>query len=484
MVSIVKEDIDGLSALLKIKVPHADYEPKVNTVAKDYSKKLNIKGFRKGMVPLGVVKKMFGNEILAQEIDKIIQAELPKYLQDNNLNILAQPIPVEDENIKLEVNQNNDYEFTYELGIEPEFELKALSPKTKITKYTVIIDDKMLKEEMDNLRTRFGEQSQGDSVEPESILNVELIELKNANEPKEGGINHATVLPVDFFTKGSQKDIIGLKKEDSLVIKPLKAFDKDKDEIAKHILNIEEEELKNINSTFKLIIKNITNVKKAALNQDFYDKVYGKDAVKSETELKDKIKSELKVYLDEQSTKMLHSDMILKLIDETTIQLPEKFLKRWIKLSDENKKKNHDHKHDDHDHEHDHTPMTDEDIDKEYKNFERGLNWSLISKKIIKANDIKVEPEEIEAGLRVWIQQQLAQTGQAFPDEELDKLVENFKGNPEYTKNVIESVTDEKIFKNITETLTIKDKDVNLDKFKDLVKNIGKKPKNRFKIFG
>lgn len=444
--NIVKENVDALNAVVKINLIKDDYLPKVDTVIKDYTKKVDLKGFRKGHVPVGLVKKMYGNQILVETLDKIINEELNNYIKENKIEILGYPLSKTNGEQEFDVNNPVDYEFLFELGLAPAIELKVLSPQTKITQYDITVNDELISEEVERLRKRFGKMTNPDTIEKEDTIYVELEELDEKGNLKENGVKNTTTIALDMIKdKKASEKVLTLKKEDSMEMNIFEAIDRDQEEIAKNILGKDSSE--NISSNFKMTIKNVNRVEQAEFNQEFFDKIYGEGNVKSLEELKAKLTEEYQDFLKKQSEKKLNNDLIEKLIHGTEIQFPDVFLKKWIKASNTKQ-------------------ITDDQIEKEYSVFTHDLKWNLIANKIIKDQKIEVKKEELRQKMKDSIKEQFKlYTKEEISEEQLEKMADSFSNNEEQVKNTANSLMDEKLFGILKSTFTIEQKAISLKEF-------------------
>ncbi len=424
---------------IKINLNAADYQPKVDEKIKEYSRKANIKGFRQGKVPLGVITKMYGNSIKVEEINHMLSHALSDYIKDNDLQILGEPIP-ELENIKkIDWDTQSEFEFEYSIGMVDDFKYD-ISDKNKMKRHLINVDAKTEKSTLEDLLKQHGQVTNPEESEAgDSIFGTfKINEMEND-----------ALIEMNDVEKKSQKLFIGAKKEDEISFN-LKAIT---DEIAiAKFFKITPEEAKDLKGDASLLVKNINRNVPAELNQELFDKVFGKDSVKSETEFTEKIKSTVQENYDRESDFLLERDMKDVLIEKTKMNTPDPFLKRWLLLSNEGK-------------------VTEEDIEKDYEHYLKDLKWSLISNEIFKDLDLKVENEDVIEEARNQIIGQLG--GPAVADvykEQLEGIVQNFlqaeKGK-NYMK-IFNQLKDRKIIEAVKEKISISDKKISLDEFKKL----------------
>lgn len=450
--NITKEQKGDLNALLTITVEPADYNPNVTSSLKKMSKQVSMKGFRKGMVPMGLVKKMYGQQVLVEELDKLIQDNLNSYLKENDIEILGNPLPTDDEAFNFDVNNAEaEYSFTYELGLSPEFSLDFIGKDTEVNKYKIAVDDKTLNEEVDRLRKRFGNTSNPEEgVEKDDVLVVDLKELDaEGNEKEDGKTNEDVALATDMVTDKQFKALKKLKVGDTVKVNLFELMDKTKEEIAKNLLNLKADELEGVNEEFNLTLKKINRMEPAALDQQLFDTVFGEGEVDSEEAFKEKIREEIAKAFDMQSEQRLGYDIVGALLDKAEMPLPEDFLKRWIKRTNEK-------------------PITDEQLENEFDGFTRNLKWSLVVNKLSKEHDIKVEVDEIKDHTREQILQQFGNLGGNFPEEQMDQFVNSMLQNQEHVQKTYEALLDKKLVDHLKEQVTLKEKEVSLDEFSKL----------------
>lgn len=454
-VNIVKEDKDGLNALLKVNIAKEDYLPEVEQSIKKLSKQVDIKGFRKGNVPVSVVKKRFGDKVLAEELNKMLETQIGTYLKENEINILGNPIPKVDENPQ-DINLKNpiDLEFVYELGLSPEFEISALEDNTEVEKYKIKVEDKQIEEELDRIKLQFGETENPESgLKAGDEMEVKLEELDADGNVKESGVvNESAHLAFDDVKSDKlKKELADLKLNDTVDVNIYEDFDKDQKEINSAYLALEGDAPEGMNSKFRMTLNRIDRKIPAELNQEIFDKLFGEGEVKSVDELKDKIKGEIDKAFEQGTISRLNQDIFKLLIEKTEISLPNEFLKKWIKLSNEQ-------------------PISDEQLEKEYDNFAQNLKWSLISNKIAKAQDIKVTEEEVREKAKAMITQQFGMNASMLGEEQLNSFAESLVlKNKEQTQKIYEQLNEEKLFDYIRNQVKTKEKEISLEEFKKLV---------------
>jgi trigger factor len=447
--NITRENVDELNAVLTLELTKEDYEERVNTVLKDYKKKANIPGFRPGKVPFGMIQKMYGKPVLAEEINKLVSENLSKYLVDEKLNILGEPLPHEGENKPMDFDNDTEFEFKFDLGIAPEFELK-LSGKDKIPYYTIKIDKDLVQKYTDNYTQRFGEFAHVDAVEEKDVLTAKIVQLNEKDEVLEGGIfvDEARMATDVIQDADIKQQVLSAKKGDELVFDLKKAYPNDT-EIAS-LLKIKTEEAASITGNFKVTVDEIQRFNKAEVNQELYDKIYGEGNVKSVEEFEAKIKEEASANLKNDTDYRFKIDTKENLVKKFKSNLPEAFLKRWLIAINEGK-------------------FTAEDIEKDWDKFTEDLKWQLIKDKIVKENSFEVTPEDIKAAAMDTARMQFAYYGMNnVPDEHLEQFAQRTLENQDEVRKLHEGQMEEKVVAHIKETVKVDEKEITLDKFNKL----------------
>ena len=387
MATITKENIGFLHDKLTLKLLKADYLPSFEKVLKDYSKKANIPGFRKGQVPPGLIKKMYGSSLFTDEVLRSVDRELMIYLKNDKLDIFAQPLPMEINIRQLDVNNPSDYTFHFEIGMKPQFELSDLA-KAKTIRYKVAITDEMVNSEISRLQNRYGNMKNEETINSEdNVLNLTFIETDaDGNETKNGPDNYRdkkdNSLLVKYFTADYQNNLMGKKAGDSVILQLKTAFDEKEREWIISDLGLNKEDASAADKYFKIIITKIGLLEKRELNEEFFNKLYPTQKIKTEDDFRNKIALDIQAYWDGQARNQIHDQVFHELTDHTEIKFPEGFLKRWVKSQDAAADKNRE-------------PKTDEQVEQEFPAFINQLKWTLISDKIVRENAIQVQPDEI-----------------------------------------------------------------------------------------
>jgi trigger factor len=443
--NIVRKDIDTSNATITISIEKVDYTEKVEKTLRDYRKKANIPGFRPGMVPLGLLKKMYGKSILAEEINKILSDELYKYIQDNNINLLGEPLPNETDQKDIDFGTQEDFEFVFDLGLAPEFEVE-LNKKDKVKYYQITPSEEMINNQIKSYTGRYGKYVQEESVEEKDMVKGVITELADGKE-KEGGIQvqDAVLTPAYMKDDASKALFIGAKVGDVITFNPKTAFENEAE--VSSLLKISKEEVAEVIADFQFTIEGITRYHEAAIDQELFDKVYGDGTVKSAEEFTEKIKANIQETLAQDSEYKFGIDareVLVKKYDG--LAFPDAFLKRWLMATNKN--------------------LTEETLETDYPKMIADLKWQLIKDKIAKSNDIKVEKDDVEDFGRKIARSQFAQYGMIGMDDAiLDNYVKDMLKKEETLKNIIDKVAENKVLDIIKSSVKVDTKEVSIEEF-------------------
>ncbi|MEN8249436.1 MAG: trigger factor [Bacteroidota bacterium] len=427
-------------ALIKVSLKQDDYQPKVEQKIKEYSKKADVKGFRKGKVPTSVIKKMYGKSILVDEINHLLYHSIDNYIKEEKIKIIGEPIPNKENVAGLDWDNQTEFEFEYNIGIVDDFTLDV-SKKQKVNKYEIKIDDKVRQETIDNLLEQHG-----------NMINPDVCEdgdsLFGTFTPSEGEGEYSGLLDLKLLDKKDSKKFVGVKPDGEVkfdIKKVLKT-----DTLISEVLGIEIKEVENIEGEFTLKVKNVNRKENAELNQEFYDRLFGKDAVKTEEEFNKKIEDSISQNYSRESDYLLERDSRDHLVDKTKIETPDEFLKEWLLVTNEGK-------------------ITKEQIDAEFDLYIKDLKWTLIRNKIAEDQQIKVEQQDINDRAKLILAEQFG--GPAILDQLGDKMDEFVKSYLEgnegqnYT-NVVNQVLADKVYAYVKENISINNKKISLDDFR------------------
>jgi len=446
--NVIRQDVDALNAVLKVEIAPADYQVKVKTTLEKYRKTAKIPGFRPGHVPFGMVQKQYGKAVLAEELNKLVNDALYKYIQDNNIEILGNPIPKEGSDVVGNFEKPDTFEFEYEIGLTPSFDI-PLSGKSKYDYVKVKVDNKLLDQQADDLRRRYGKLISVENVGDGDMILAQFVELKEDGSVKEGGIMHSSTISMEFVEdKKVKKELMGKTKSDQIEVNPESVSKGGKDTAA--MLGIKEDELASISDKFRMTINEIKRMELADLNQELFDKLFGPGNVNSEDELRERISNDLRKMFENDSDRILTRDIYNDLVEKTKVDLPNTFLKRWIKMSNEK-------------------PITDDQIDTEYDGYAKGLKWQLIQGNIFKTNEIKLDNQEVIDFTKGLLVSNYAQYGIPAPeDKELTASAVQVLGNKEEAGRIYDMLAEQKLTNYFKSTVKLNEKEVSYDEFVEI----------------
>jgi len=446
--NISRENIDDLNAVLKVKIEKNDYEEKVDNVLKDYRKKANIKGFRPGMVPFGLIKKMYGKTVRIDEINKIVTENIQKYLTDEKLEILGDPLPKRDEQEIIDFDIQEEFTFSFELGLAPAVDLK-LSKKNKVNFYEIDADEKMKNDFVGNYTRRFGEFRKADVSEDKDILKGKIEAIDDGGNIIPEGISAENVtLAIDVIKdKKIKKEFIAKNNNDTIDFDIKKAFPND-NEIA-GLLKKKKEEIENIKGNFRFTVTEITRFHPAEIGTELFNRIYGEGIVNTEEEFMKKVEEEISASLRRESEFKIMQDIKKLAIEKTDFNLPEEFLKKWLLKVNEK--------------------TTQEQIDKEFDNFKHDLKWQLIRNKVAKDNGVKISEEELQKEAENVTRYKFQQYGLFYATEEqITNYAKETLKREDDAKRIADKILEDKVIGIIKELVKIENKNVSADEFNKL----------------
>lgn len=433
--NITRENIDELNAVVKVDIEKEDYSDKVENILKDYRKNANIPGFRKGHVPMGMVKKQYGKAVLVDEVNKLLQDTLNKYLTEEKLDVLGNPLPKEQENFDWD---SETYTFEFELGLSPQFEVN-LDTKKPITHYKIVAGEEMIENQIKTIQKQYGKLVSKDVAEEGDQVTGTF---KNEAE----GIDATSTLPLDKIKGKRNKDkFIGVKVGDVITLKTKGLFEDDHDLM--EFLKVEHDKAHGLEIEVEFTVSEINKQELADLDQELFDKLFGKGEVTSVTELKEKIKEDADKQFEQQGDQQLLNDVTEMLIENTKFDLPKEFLQKWIQTAGEKE-------------------LTEEDAKEEYEKSEKGLRFQLIEGKLITEHNLDVKFEDLKAFAIDRIKEQMAQFGQMDPSEkELDDIAARILSNQDEVKRLSEQLMNQKLLQLYKEKVNLKEKEVTYEEF-------------------
>jgi len=450
MASIKRENIALLNDKLTVTLTQEDYLKEYETSLKKHAKTANIPGFRKGMVPAGLIKKMYGQSVFTDEILKKVEKELNFYLSNEQVEIFAQPLPLDSQLANLDFTQPGQYNFTFEIGLKPAFELDT--KKIKVKKYKVDVTDEMIQNEVERIQTRNGKMTEPETAtSEENILNVNFTESDKDGNAIEGGIQKDNSLLIKYFAAATRKKLIGAKKDDTHTIQLKKAFEEKELEVIVGDLGITKEE---VDKYFTLLVTKVGFVEKSELDETLFKASYPNQAIATEAEFRAAIKLDIEGYYEQQAKNQIHDQIYHHLIDETKMEFPVAFLKRWLQQGGEKTR-------------------TAEEAEKEYPVFQDQLKWTLISGQLITERKIEVVAED----LKNFAKQQLLSYmgGQLGAMGDNDQWLEDYALRMMQDKKFVEDsyhrISADKLFNTIEGEVSAKDEAITAEKFADMLKH-------------
>ena len=445
--NIKKNSIDELNAVLTISIEKNDYEERVENILKDYRKKAKFDGFRPGKVPQGLINKMYRKPVVVEEINKLVGESLGKFLTDEKLNILGEPLPNEDKPVNVDWDHDTDFEFAFDVAVAPDMDF-TISEKDKIPYFLIKVDDEERSKQIDRIRSRFGNFKDATEITGTELIKADLVEIDKKGGVVENGIAvEDTSISLEFMKDEKiRKKMIGFKVGDMIEINLKKAFENETDLAA--MLKIDKEKLATVTNDFRLTVKSLQLFEKAEINQELFDKAYGPDQVKSTEEFNQKVQDELKVAFERNSDYKFRLEAREYYLDKFKKDLPGAFLKRWLLHSNEGK-------------------VTMEQIEKDFDKFVLDLKWQLIKGKVSKDNELKINEEELIVHVsEVFRQQFVRYYGiSEVPAETLQKYARESLSREEERNRYIESLMENKVYEFIRNKVKLDTKEVTLEKF-------------------
>lgn len=438
-----------LNEIIKVKIEPDDYSERVEKILTDYRKTAKMAGFRPGKVPAGLIRKLYRKPVLIEEINKILSESVTKYLADEKIKILGDPLPGENNKKEIDWDNQSIFEFDLEIGLAPEIEV-PLTEKEKVPLYDIQVDDQLIIETKENYARRFGTMLKVEVITGNEILKGDLHQLDNEGNIVENGIaTENSSFSLEMIKDPKISDLfIGKKVNDSVIFDVKKTFPNDAD--LSSLLNIKKEQLESLTPNFRFDIKEISRFLKAEFGKELYDLMYGKDVVHNEEEFNAQITKELQSRLEQNSEFRFRLDARDSLMKKIKMELPAAFLKKWLVTVSKEK-------------------MSEKQMEEEFPKFESDLKWQLIQDQIIRSHDIKVTEEEISGYAKTYTLLQFRQYGITdIPEEQLKNYADNVLKNDAEKKKIVERLYEEKVFEHIKEHIKVDKKKITHEKFNKL----------------
>ncbi len=439
---ITKSEIKDMTGVITMVVEPADYQEEVQKELRHIRQKANIPGFRPGMVPVGLVKKMYGKGVLADVINKTIGTKLGEYIESEKLNILGDPLPNDELTPSMDLDSQDTFTFAFDIAVAPEFDAKPDS-KTKLTRYTITVTDEMVDNQVKSYASRFGEYVDAEEVQAGDVLKGLLKEVGNDTDPMQK--ENAVLNPQYMKDEASAKLFAGKKAGDVVTFNPMKAFDSAV-EVAS-LLGIKKEEAENLKADFTFEIQGITRHADAKIDGELFAKVYGENTVKDEADFRAKVKAEIEENMAEDSKYKFGLDAkeaIMKKMEN--VEFPNAFLRRWVLATNKD--------------------MTEEKLDKDFDAMLNELKWHLAKDQLLKAYDIKVEKEDVEAYAKEVAKMQFMQYGLMHIDNQyLTNYANEMLKKEDQLRGIVERVAENKIYDALKGIVKIDEKAISHEDF-------------------
>lgn len=443
-----KDEVNGIIA---IEVEKPDYQEKVEKSLNHFRQKANIPGFRQGKVPKGIINKMYGKAILADEINKIVNEELLKYIRENDLQILGEPLPNETEEKLIDFDKDENFEFKFDIALSPEFTVE-LNKRNKLTYYNVKLEEDLLDKQMEAYKSNYGTYKQIEEPAKETdLIKGVLTELENGKAKENAtALENSILMPSYIKDEDIKNSFIGAKVGDNIVFNPRKAYDNNEAEIAS-LLQTTKENVKDITADFNFEIKEVTRYEEATVNQELFDKVLGEGAATTEEEFRAKIGEALSNQFKPNADYLFITDARALILEKLKdVKFPDEFLKRWLLAADEKK--------------------TAEMVEEDYPKLIEDLKFHIAKDRIAKANDFKIENEDVEKLAEEVAKAQFAQYGMNnIPADVLQNYVKNMLQNEETIRNLYEKVSESKIIDWLKQTVKVEEKEISSKDFAALL---------------
>ncbi|NQU34556.1 MAG: trigger factor [Bacteroidetes bacterium] len=447
--NISQESNGEYTAIIHINLHESDYSDAVNKQLSDYRKKANMPGFRPGMVPLGMIKKMYGNAVLVEEVNKALSEALQNYITENKINVIGNPLPNTEKTTNIDFAKQKDFDFYFDIAIAPEINIK-LNNDIKVPSYTINISNKELDKAVEDVKVRFGEDENPEVSEEGDALQGKFIEVDTEGNVVEGGVENSGFLKYDDIQlKTIQKKLIGVKVGDSIILNLLNAT-KGESKVAS-LLNRHDEGDEKLNSDYKFEIEKIVRTHIAEIGEDLYKKVFPSKDIKTEEEFRNLLSEDLQNHYSRDTDRQFLGDTIKELIKIADINLPDEFLKRWLFESNEGK-------------------ITKEQIDEQYDNYARTFRWQLIEGELLKehAEAMEVKDEEVRGKVAAYFQTM----GSAELTPQIEGIIDQVLSNSEEKRKIYNDIQDEKLIKLFKETVSAENKSVTTEKFIEIAQQI------------
>ena len=449
--NIAQTELDDLRIELAVTVTPEDYSPRVETVLKRHQKQATMPGFRKGKVPMQLIRRQYGQSVLADELNKLLSEMLQNHVQENKLNILGNPIPSENKEDEGNWNEPGDFTFHYELGLSPKLDLN-FGKKAKFTRHKIKVDKSAINKQVEDLCRRHGKMTDPDTSESKDMLVGTFTQLDANGEVLEGGIESSSTISLEFVgDKKTQKALVGLEPGSEVVVDPHKVS-RDHEDLGR-MLGISHEQVHDLKDDFRFTVKEIKRLEPHEVNQALFDKVYGEGVVTDEKAFRERVSQDLDGHFDRDAEWVFRRRFVVDLIDMLKVKLPDAFLKRWIMLTNEK-------------------PLTPEQVEEEYPGYAESLRWQVLQQTVAEAIDLKVTADELEQEARRMVGAQYAQYGMPMDDETLGNVAKNVLSDDNERRRIADMIVERKVVDDLKTRVNISEKLVSFDDFGKLADEV------------
>lgn len=436
--NIEKKNVDELNIELTLTIAKDDYSDRKKKKLNDYRRKAEIKGFRKGMVPMGLIDKMYGQSALVDSVNDVISESLNGFIRDNSLRVVGEPLPSEDQP-KTDWTDGNDFTFKFDIATTPEVALE-LSDKDEVPYYTITVSDEAVREMKANMLKQFGSLEDGEAAKEEDFVIVDFRQGENAVE--------GTYVSLRNVAESVRPSFVGLKPGDTIDVNVNEAFPNETDRAS--MLKVKKEELEGMDPMYSMTVKSVKTFRDAPMTQETFDKAFGEGVVKSEEEFDAKVAERLSAEYAQESEFRFTRDVKAYLVEKAGIVLPEKFLKRWIFVANEGK-------------------FSMEEIEKEFDMFLEDFRWQMVRSYLMEKYSVKVEDADLLASAKGLAAYQFAMYGiNNVPDEQLESYAKSILAQEKESRRVHEQVEDQKTVDAVRKVISLKNKKISVEKFREL----------------
>ncbi len=440
--NVTTRNTGELSAVLTVEINPEDYQEKVSKTLSDYRKRASIPGFRPGRVPSSLIKKQYGKAVLVEEVNHILQHAVYDHIRDEKLDILGNPLPVQQDEI--DWDSQTEFSFEFELGLTPDIELN-FDNKTKVPAYKIVADKKMLDRYVSDYAKRFGTMSYPEAVGESTIIKAAFKEVDAKGAAVEDGLEATGTFDTDSIDqKKVLKELEGKKAGDKLVLNIKKAFDKDTN--VHRMLKVEAEDIDKAGDNFEITIEEVSKLDPAPLNQELFDKVFGEGTVKNEEEFRQKIKEDSEQMFVGEGERKFYEDVKEVLLKKMKFDLPEEFLKKWMQTAGEK-------------------PISAEEVENQYPEMKESMKWQLVENRVIKEHNIEVTEEELKQYTMNLVGRQMAQYGQAPEQADLESIAARVMENKDEMQRITDQLFSAKLIQFFKDHLKLVEKEVTFDEF-------------------